>query len=236
MPEWILQLWGGINANAEGISAVVAALVALGGVGAWILSRRNAGKPSANEVRGGKGGDASVGGNGVAIGGRGGRSGLGGVGGDGGGGHVSGDGMAMGGDGGDAGTPWRPALGAPSPMERLREMGMGAWPDMPRDEFGFFVVGRGGNGGDVEARVSVDGRDYPLLPLTMLLRLWAPDTLEAADATRPDGAQAFWSTVTRLDHAVASAAEEHVRRSLEVANREGQSPPDPYARRDGKVR
>ena len=114
-------------------------------------------------------------------------------------------------------------------------MGLGSWPDMPRDEFGLFVVGRGGSGGDHEATVSVDGRDYPLLPLTMLLRLWAPNTLEAADATRPESAQAFWSTVTQLDHAVASAAEEHVRRSLEVVNLDGQSPPDPYARRKPEV-
>lgn len=235
MVEWAAQFWSVVNTNAEGISAAAAVLVALGGLIAWLASIRKARTASekhvAPVVRGGRGGDASVGGNGVAIGGRGGRSGLGGLGGVGGSAKVSGDGMAIGGDGGDSGTPWRPALGAPSPMERSREMGIPSWPDMPRDEFGFFLVGRGGGGGDVDARVLVDGRDHPLLPLTMLLRLWAPNVLDAADAKRPNGPQAFWDTVTQLDSAVASAAEEHVRRSLEVVNVEGKSPPDPYARR-----
>jgi hypothetical protein len=149
MPDWTLQSWSVINSDAEGISAVLAVLVALAGLSKWFFRKRSEEKRPMLEARGGKGGDASVGGNGTAIGGRGGRGGLAGIGGDGGGGHVAGDGMAMGGDGGDAGTPWRPALGAPSPMERMAELGMSAWPEAERDEFGFFVVGRGGSGGDI---------------------------------------------------------------------------------------
>jgi len=55
------------------------------------------------EGQGGKGGDAKVGGNGIAIGGPGGH-------GDGGGGEVPGDGIVAGGEGGSAGDDnvWRP--------------------------------------------------------------------------------------------------------------------------------
>jgi hypothetical protein len=58
---------------------------------------------------GGKGGDAKVGGSGIAIGGPGGNAGRYGRGGDGGGGEVSGDGIAAGGAGGAAGDDgvWR---------------------------------------------------------------------------------------------------------------------------------
>ena len=254
MVEWMVQVWNGFKSNAEAIGVVVAILVAIGGLGAWLLvslgpakttvpEGRQAMEPEVPEakpaveevqsdvpqVRGGNGGNASVGGNGVAIGGRGGRGGLAGTGGDGGGGQVAGDGMAMGGDGGDAGTPSRPALGASSPMERLNELGLNSWPDTGRDEYGFLVVGRGGSGGDTAATVNVGGEEYPLLPLTMLLRLWAPDVLDAADATRPAGPQEFWNAVTRIDPSVAVAAERHIRESLAAIDA-GASPPDPYER------
>jgi hypothetical protein len=221
MAEWLVSLWSDFKANAEAIGVVVAILAALSGAGVWLLSNRGSAKKAVSAaspalivmpktepvaqvaqvpplVRGGNGGNASVGGNGVAIGGRGGRGGLAGIGGDGGGGNVNGDGMAMGGDGGDAGTPWRPALGAPSPLERLDELGMAAWADTGRDEFGLLVVGRGGTGGDTESRVLVGDQEYPLLPLTLLLRLWAPAVLDAADATRPAGPQEFWDAVRQL--------------------------------------
>lgn len=68
------------------------------------------------------------------------------------------------------------------------------------------------------------------MPLTQLLRLWAPNVLDAADATRPDGPQAFWNIVTQLDGSIAKAAEEHVRKSLQLAGKDGEPPPDPYAR------
>jgi hypothetical protein len=59
---------------------------------------------------GGKGGDAEVGGSGIAIGGPGGHGGKHGAGGDGGNAKVQGDGVAAGGEGGSAGDDgvWRP--------------------------------------------------------------------------------------------------------------------------------
>ena len=61
---------------------------------------------------GGKGGDAKVGGNGVAVGGPGGHGGKYGHGGAGGSGEVKGDGVAAGGAGGSAGDDgvWRDSL------------------------------------------------------------------------------------------------------------------------------
>ena len=105
IPDWILQLLQVFNENAAGIEAGVSALVALGGLVKWWLTKRAPQSSAVPEVRGGRGGDASVGGSGVAIGGSGGRVGLGGIGGDGGGAQVAGRGIAMGGDGGDSGTP-----------------------------------------------------------------------------------------------------------------------------------
>jgi hypothetical protein len=71
-------------------------------------------KPTASPVMtegiGGKGGDATVGGSGIAIGGLGGRAGKYGTGGAGGSAEVHGDGLAAGGTGGAAGEDgvWRP--------------------------------------------------------------------------------------------------------------------------------
>ncbi len=72
---------------------------------------------SAQGGTGGRGGDATVGGKGVAIGGPGGGAGPGGVGGDGGGGGVHGDGLAIGGEGGEAGQYDRGGRGGRSGME-----------------------------------------------------------------------------------------------------------------------
>lgn len=230
MAEWAKDFWGFINSNAEGIGAIVAVLGVLGSALVWVAKRRVKSEIPNGHGRGGQGGNASVGGNGTAIGGRGGRGAYSGAGGKGGNADVAFDGIAIGGDGGDAGFPWRPALGAPSVLERQFEFGQISGPDFERDEFGFYVVGRGGHGGDLSAEVIVNGYRYPLLPLLQLLRLWSPDILEAADAKEPAGPQEFWDTVIDLAPTTAKAAEEHVRYCLEFTIPKGQRAPDPYAR------
>lgn len=229
MFEWFSMLLAGANANAEGVGAIVAVLALVGGSVAWVVKMRTKSQPQQVTGQGGQGGNASVGGNGTAIGGRGGRGGAGGNGGCGGGGHVNGDGMAIGGDGGDAGAPWRPALGAPSPVERQLSLGQRIWPDHERDEFGFYIVGRGGDSGDLFSDAMVRNY-YPILPLVRLLRLWAPDVLDAADALCPAGPQEFWEAVVCLDPGTAKAAEEHVRQCLDVTIPQGLPAPDPYMR------
>ena len=230
MPEWLTQFFDFANRNAAGIGAVASVLGLGGGLVAWIVNRRVKVQPQQSVGRGGHGGNASVGGNGIAIGGRGGRAGSAGNAGDGGGAHVAGDGMAIGGDGGDAGVSWRPTLGAPSVMEHQLALGQKMSPDHERDEFGFYVVGRGGDSGDLSATVISGGHSYPLLPMVRLLRLWAADVLVAADATRPTGPQAFWDKVAQLDPATAKAIEEHMRQCLQVAVLKGLPASDPYTR------
>lgn len=86
----------------------------------WILIHQSKDKPTIEYIQqgnGGKGGSASVGGNGVAIGGAGGGSGPGGRGGDGGSGYVAGDGFAIGGEGGEAGQADRGGRGGRGPDE-----------------------------------------------------------------------------------------------------------------------
>ena len=155
-------------------------------------------------------------------------SGTGGAGGHGGAAEVQGDGMAIGGDGGDTGVEWRPALGAPSPITKMPDLAF-AMNDM-RDEFGFYVPGRGGHGGDLLTTVSVEGRELPLIPLLECLRLWAPDVISQADATRPAGPQQFWDAVVHIDPATAQDAVSHVRQCLDVTIPGALPPPDPYAR------
>jgi ribosomal protein L37AE/L43A len=91
--------------------------------------------------QGGKGGNASVSGNGTAMGGRGGGGGVDGKGGDGGDANVVGDGFAMGGEGGEAGQLNRPARGGRSPFEILgipnEQLPDGSW---------LWEKGRGGDG------------------------------------------------------------------------------------------
>ncbi|MBB4569048.1 hypothetical protein [Rhizobium leucaenae] len=231
MLELLGDTWIAINTYSGGVSAVVAAITAIGGSVAWVIRLRRKSHDEMPLGRGGQGGNASVSGDGSAIGGRGGRGGLHGGGGNGGSANVAGDGMAIGGDGGDAGVSWRPTLGAPSVLEHQLELGQQIWSGHERDGFGFFVVGRGGHAGDLSAGVTVDGYRYPLLPLLQLLRLWAPTVLNAADETRPEGPQAFWDTVTKLDAEVARAAEAHTRYCLEVAMPKGLPAPDPYSYR-----
>lgn len=229
--------WAWIRSNADAISAVVAAAGLLSGAVIWIAKRGNKETKKPTFGQGGRGGSASVGGNGVAVGGRGGRAGTGGNGGYGGGAHVGGDGLAIGGDGGDAGVSWRPTLGAPSTIARFPNLGFGS--PHERDPFGFFVVGRGGAGGDVQATVNVDGRLVPLLPLLELLRVWKPTLIGQADSSRPSGPQEFWNTVTRLDREIAQAAVGHALHCIDVTIPQGLPPPDPYSgppKSDRKIR
>lgn len=86
-----------------------------------------------NAGRGGRGGDASIGGSGTAIGGRGGAAGTGGQGGAGGGAHVdqgSSHSFALGGEGGEAGQLNRGGRGGRSSLALMREMGL--WRDTDR--------------------------------------------------------------------------------------------------------
>lgn len=115
------------------------------------------GKPELG--RGGRGGNAKISGNGVAIGGRGGRGGVPGsaFGGDGGNAEVIGDGFALGGEGGEAGQANRGGRGGRSPFEVLgipnQQFPDGSW---------LWDKGRGGDGGvapprDLHKVKSADG-------------------------------------------------------------------------------
>lgn len=234
--EAVAAIWAWIRINADALSAVTAIAVALGGGLVWLGKRGKKDMKEPTFGQGGRGGNATVGGNGVAVGGRGGRAGTGGNGGYGGGAHVGGDGLAIGGDGGDAGVSWRPALGAPSTIARFPNLGFGI--PHKRDPFGFFVVGRGGAGGDIHATVDVNGRSVPLLPLLELLRVWKPSLIDQADSSRPSGPQEFWNKVTRLDREIAQAAVGHVLHCIDVTIPKGLPPPDPYSgppKSNGKI-
>ena len=76
--------------------------------------------------KGGDGGNASVSGKGLALGGRAGGSGPKGApsGGRGGDGHIEGDGVVIGGEGGEAGQVDRGGRGGHSPIGILEEMGL----------------------------------------------------------------------------------------------------------------
>lgn len=99
-----------------------------------------------------------------------------------------------------------------------------------RDEFGIYIPGRGGSGGNVNSTVMVDGRSIPLLPLLELLRIWSPQVIGQADAAEPRGPQEFWETVTKIDPASAKAAVEHVVHCIDVTTPARLPAPDPYRR------
>ncbi|MGW6279312.1 hypothetical protein [Kribbella sp. NPDC055071] len=104
--------------------------------------------------RGGRGGAASVGRNGVAIGGPGGGAGPGGTGGDGGGGQVEGDGLAVGGEGGEAGQLDRGGRGGRSGMEIAAAAGI-----IPPPPDWMLQYGRGGAGAGERPASSPDDPD-----------------------------------------------------------------------------
>lgn len=231
--EYIKSFWKLLGENADPLAVILAVLVPISGflIKKFLLKPKKEQQSSPPQMgRGGNGGTASVGGNGTAIGGRGGRGGLHGSGGQGGGATVEGDGLAIGGDGGDAGVMWRPALGAPSVMEHQLKLGiLGHWP-VPRDEFGFFTVGRGGHGGFIPDKFPIDGFDYPIIPLLQYIRFWNPNAIDAADHSRPVGPLEFWNIIRKIDPQTANRAEAHVRHCLEEAIPKGKPAPDPYIR------
>lgn len=229
--ESAASAWAWLQTNSGGLEVVLAVVIPIiSGVVILLRGRSKKRAPVAMPTgMGGTGGNASVNGNGIALGGRGGMSGTGGAGGGhGGSAHVEGDGMAIGGDGGDAGVFWRPALGAPSPISRSPQIS-GMMNDM-RDEFGFFVPGRGGHSGDLQTTVKVQGRAIPLIPLLEFLRIWAPEVIRQADAARPASPQDFWDTVIGIDPAAAHDAVAHTLHCIDITIPRGLSPPDPYKR------
>lgn len=211
------------------IFAVISAIIA--GIWAFYKYRIRNRKERVSEPkgRGGDGGSATIGGKGVALGGRGGRGTVtgGGSGGKGGDASVSGDGIAVGGDGGDCGLPWRPVLGAPSPLERLG--GPFRTSEGIVDQYGIYLPGRGGVGGNPNVEIQFGGRAYRLVPLLNLLRIWSPTTIDMADATEPKSAQEFWERAMEIDPAATGYALEHVRRCENFGVHEKNLVPDPYA-------
>ena len=193
--------------------------------GIWTVWKHREGRRQSKggeSPRGGRGGNASVRGNGTALGGRGGRAGDLGHGGAGGHANVAGSGTAIGGDGGDGGVSWRPSLGAPSAAERLRDDGLSRY--LPRDEFGFIQAGRGGAGGEATQTVRSSGLDLPFLPMLQLLRLWHPDILTKMDEHRPDNAQDGWEYVKDRFPQQAFQIENYVSHCID----HGSPPFDPY--------
>lgn len=166
---------------------------------------------------GARGGNATVGGSGVAIGGQGGRNGNTGQGGAGGDSYVAGDGYARGGDGGDGGITGRPALGAPSPLS------YGATHiDSLSDEFGIPQPGKGGD--SYLSTIHHDGRDYSLNILLRLLNgplpaiVNRPEVLDIVDAEFArrgcSGQQTWWELASMLFPNETATAIGHYDRSL----------------------
>lgn len=108
----------------------------------WNRPRQQS-QPTYATSSGGAGGNATVGGSGMAVGGKGGNSGApgAGTGGAGGSAHVEGDGFAMGGEGGEAGQADRPGRGGRGPAEVLGLPNI-TLPDGSR----LWDYGRGGDG------------------------------------------------------------------------------------------
>ncbi len=138
-------IWCAASFSSERlIAALVTSAVVIIGLALllWWVGRlqppTQGGLPQGDSGGGGRGGDAKVGGNGIAIGGRGGAGGPGGRGGDGGCGEVSGDGYAGGGDGGSAGGVgvWHPPARS-GYVNLMRAQGLPVEPHLKR-------FGRGG--------------------------------------------------------------------------------------------
>ncbi len=147
---------------------------------------RKENEASKADGRGGSGGGGNIiDGDGLIIGGRGGRGGRpdGGRGGDGGGGTIKGGrGIIVGGDGGEAAQYGRPGLGAPSPLERF-----GSGDFVLPDGRNLSEVGRGGHGGSPP--IQDGGLSYDLATLIQGL---PRDIIYEIDATTPHSTQEWW--------------------------------------------
>ena len=177
--------------------------------------------------RGGRGGSAEVRAQrGNAFGGRGGRGGniLGASGGDGGDATVRGAGVAIGGDGGDAGRLGRPALGAPSTLERaIGPVLANVLSQALVDQYGIFLPGRGGDGGF--ATIVSDERKYSLNVLLRLLRIWRNEIIDVIDSFAPKTPQAWWDAANAMFPEECGRALAHMR---ECEDHPDQPPPSPY--------
>jgi hypothetical protein len=140
--------------------------------------------------RGGHGGDAIiVDGPGIAVGGNGGRGGAKGYGQGGDGGRaisgpakVLGPGLVKGGDGGDAGRPWRPALGAQSPLASVESFS-NSFPGKT-DIYGIPQPGKGGD--SYIAYIEWNGRKYCMNILLQLIQLSKPSIIDRVDEMAAD--------------------------------------------------
>lgn len=226
----MMDLWQRLlDPDEQGRWGLLLTLIIAIGAACWALFvyfRPQTTTKKARTPSGGRGGDASVQGAGMAMGGRGGQAGDLADGGHGGHAHIVGSGTAIGGDGGDGAVSWRPALGGASATERLPPNGLTSF--LPRDQFGLMIAGRGGAGGDPDVTVTVGARELPFLPMLTLLRLWAPDALKALDAMRPRSPQDGWELARERFPEVSSAVERHVKHCLDVSGPKGLPPPDPY--------
>ncbi|MFN7113237.1 MAG: hypothetical protein ACK4PK_02650 [Alphaproteobacteria bacterium] len=170
---------------------------------------------------GGAGGDATVNGQGVARGGDGGRAGTHGYnGGKGGDATINGGGWgyARGGDGGDAYRPYRPALGARSPLAFMPSQ---SYPiEGMLDLYGVPVPGRGGD--SYVAYVVFEGAKYCLNTLLHLLRGPVPKILDNGDKIIDDidqkaaaggvkNEQDWWNLLVKLYPSEAYLCIKHIR-------------------------
>ncbi|WP_306151413.1 hypothetical protein [Roseovarius sp. MMSF_3281] len=230
--EYLQDVWEYIlnSDNRDLLSWLGGLLAAICGFIFWVWThvRKKGGREQKFFGLGGRGGNAKVVGQGTAVGGIGGKGGALGIGGDGGSAEVVGNGLAIGGDGGDAGYPFRPALGAPSVMERQKTLlGQDFSNDRTAiDKYGLIHIGRGGD--SYECEVSFDDRKYPLNVLLRLLRIWDENILVDVDTTNPDCPQDWWNTAVDRHPELAFKAMEHIRYCEDHAMLEGLPPRNPY--------
>jgi hypothetical protein len=217
-----------LNDNAAGLGVVGLFLGAAWGIFTYFFPKKQDGASPTSSVRGGSGGNASVKGNGLAIGGRGGRAGLSGNGGAGGDATVTGHGIAIGGDAGDAAMPWRPGLGGASPLERDVSGGL-PYTLLSVDPFGFILPGRGGVAGNENTTVNVMGQELLLVPLLRYLNFWSPHVIDAVDARLPKNSQEFWDIAKRYFVLETERAAKHVLFCQTESIPKGTPAPNPYA-------
>lgn len=217
-----------LNENASGLGVILTVVTIFGSAIAVLFAKKKStALDTIKQGVGGNGGNAKVGGSGIAVGGRGGRSGVAGHGGSGGDASVTDDGLAVGGMGGDAGVSWRPSLGGPSPLEQMQFDEL-HFIDIPVDEFGFMIPGRGGVGGSALNFIKSGNQELPLVPLLRYLNYWSPATIDSADAQRPADPQGFWNVVQSIAPSHATAAEAHVTECIRRLSDGKNKPPSPY--------